>query len=156
MNKNKSAIVIVIVIVIVLVVLFAIPRFSDPTRAQVKAWKEEGINCLPSHQNASLHIHPILQIIIDGRPEVILANLGIVRSCMAEIHTHDGSGTLHVESVLATKTFTLDQFFKVWGKTLERDGFSLEMTVDGLASQELGNLILRDGQQIILKYTKQQ
>ncbi len=152
MNKNKSAVVIIIVIVILLIILFAWPRFSDSTRAQVKVWQEAGVECLPSHQNASLHIHPALQIIVDGTPEGILANVGIVRSCMAEIHTHDASGTIHVESILAGKEFTLNQLFTVWDKTLERPGFTLEMTVDGLPSQELGNLMLRDRQQIILNY----
>ena len=155
MSKNKSAVVIVIVVIIVLVILFAWPRFSDPTRAQVKAWEEADVNCLPSHQNASLHIHPVLQILVDGTPETIPANVGIVRSCMAEVHTHDATGTIHVESILAGKEFTLNQLFTVWDKTLERPGFALEMTVDDTPSEELGNLILRDRQQIILKYTKQ-
>jgi len=154
MKKNKSAIIIVIVIVIVLIVLFALPRINNPDRETVKSWKENDVNCLPSHTNAAQHIHPELRIVVDGRDETLPVNTGIVRSCMAEIHIHDASGTIHVESVLASKTFTLNQFFNVWGKTLEREGFTLEMTVDDVPNSEFDNLVFRDKQKIELKYTK--
>src|SRR3989344_1791290 len=116
MNKNKSTIIVVIVIVIVLVVLFALPRLGDSNRETVKRWKESGVNCLSNHANAALHIHPELKIIVDGREAIVPANIGIVRTCMAEIHTHDATGTIHIESVLSGKTFTLAQFFTVWGE----------------------------------------
>ena len=154
MKKNKSAIVITIIIVVVLIGLFAIPKLTDPNRDLVKRWRVAGVDCLPSHTNATQHIHPRLKIFVDEEPEVIPANIGIVRSCMAEVHTHDASGTIHLESVLAGKTFKLNDFFTVWNKELSRPGFDLEMEVDGLPSEELGNLILKDGQEIILRYTE--
>ena len=152
MNKNKSAIIFIVVIIAALGILFALPRLGDPNREIVKTWRAAGIDCLPSHANANLHIHPTLEIEVSGRRETIPANLGIVRGCMAEVHIHDISGTIHLESVSAGKTFTLGQFFAISGKSLERPGFRLEMTVDGSANAQLGNLILKDKQKIVLKY----
>lgn len=154
MNKNKSIWIFGVVIVLVLIFLFALPRFNNPNREDLKRWKAADIDCLPAHTNANLHIHPELEIIVDGVQENISANLGIVRSCMAEIHTHDASGVIHVESVSSGKTFTLSQFFLAWDKPLEREGSNLEMTVDGAENRELGDLILKDKQKIILTYTK--
>ena len=152
MNKNKSGWIIGLVIVVVLIALFMLPRWSDPTRAIAKAWNDAGIDCLPSHTNANQHIHPEIKILVDGKPELISANIGIVRSCMAEVHTHEADGIIHVESVSAGKTFTLSQFFAAWGKSLERDGFKLAMTVDGAPTEELGNLVLKDKHKIVLNY----
>ena len=152
MDKNKRVIVWVVIVLVLLGVLFMWPRVGDPTRALVAGWKDANVDCLPSHQRANLHIHPVLRITVDGAPEPIPAETGIVRSCMAEIHTHDGSGTLHVESVLAAKAFTLGQFFTVWGKELTREGYSADLTVNGAPSNEFGNLLLLDHQDIRIDY----
>lgn len=154
MNKNKSTIVIIIVIVIVLIILFAWPRFADSTRPLVKQWKEAEIDCLPAHQNANLHFHPNLKIIVDGAEEMIPAKTGDITGCMAEVHTHDASGTIHVESVSAGKTFTLGQFFTVFQKEINRLGYDLSATVDGAPAEDPANVVLADGQQIVLEYTK--
>lgn len=152
MQKNKSAWIVGGVIAAVLIVLFAWPKINNPNRAIVKRWRALSVDCLPAHTNANQHIHPKLEIIVDGKPELIPANIGIVQSCMAELHVHAPDGIIHVESVSSGKKFTLNQFLAVWGKELERPGFALEMAVDGAPSQEFGDLILKDGQQTVLKY----
>ncbi len=152
--KSKNLIIVAIVAV-GLAGLFLYPRLTDPARGAVREWKAANIDCLPSHQRAALHIHPSLEILVDGTREPISHDVGVVRTCMAEIHTHDNSGTLHVESVVASKVFTLGQFLAVYGKTVERPGYALEMTVDGAPSAELGGLKLRDKQRIVLTYTKE-
>jgi len=151
MMKYKSLIAIIGVVVVILA-LFFIPRFTNPGRASIQAWKKIDVDCLSSHQNANLHIHPELRIFVDGVPEALPAGIGIVQGCMSEMHTHSVNDTLHVESISAGKEFTLGQFFSVWEKTIERPGYTMEMIVDGLPSTEFDDLILRDKQVIILNY----
>lgn len=98
------------------------------------------------------HIHPVIKIFVDGKPEVIPGEIGLTDGERA-VHTHDDTGTIHVEAQDA-RQYTLGDFFSVWGKTIERPGYAVAMTVDGGASTEFGNLMLKDAQQIVLNYTK--
>ena len=147
--------IIVMVIAAGLYVLFMWPSWSDPNRDLYKAWADFGVDCLPNgHANLSQHIHQKLTIVVDGQSVELPANIGIARNCLAEVHTHDSTGTIHVESVLAVKNFSLGQFFQVWGQPFEREGYNLEMTMSGAKSRELDKLVLKDGQVIELKYSK--
>ena len=42
------------------------------------------------------HIHPVLQIYLDGQQVAIPAGVGILGSADANPHTHDLTGTLHI------------------------------------------------------------
>jgi len=118
-------------------------------------WKDTSIQCLPhGHTDLALHIHPRLSMRIDGVEEKVEANIGIVPTCMAEVHTHDASGEIHVETASVGRgSFALEDFFTVWGKTLERDGYSLSATVDGVLVEDPAKITLRDEQGIVLSYT---
>lgn len=63
------------------------------------------------------HTHTQLQIIIDGKPFTIPAEIGIDEAAhrITAVHTHDPSGTLHVESPKKSDHYTLGQFFTLWG-----------------------------------------
>src|SRR3989338_1923756 len=126
---NKSKYIWVVIGLAVLAGLFMWPKLNDPNKDVKKAWATANVNCLPSHQNASLHIHQQLEILVDGQAEILPAEIGIVRGCMAELHTHDASGTIHLESVTAGKKFKLGDFFAVWRKPYEREGYKVAMTV---------------------------
>lgn len=150
---NKKSIVWIVVIVLLLAGLFAWPKLNNPYRAQIASWAENGIDCLEGHSRAALHIHPHLTITADGVNETIPANTGIVRGCMAEIHMHDASGTIHIESARAVKEFTLGQFLVVYQHPFVREGFEAALKVDNATSTEGEHLILRDKQDIVLAYT---
>jgi hypothetical protein len=79
----------------------------------------QGIPCAPPIE--TYHIHSHLSIIVNGQAQAIAANAGIVDTasldCHYYIHTHDRSGKLHVEAP-ANGTFTLGQFFAIWGQPL--------------------------------------
>ena len=92
---------------------------------------------------------------MDGIEETIPASVGNVSRCTAEIHTHDLTGTIHVESPSATREFFFKDVLTVWGRALERPGYALEMTVDGAPSTEGEELMLKDKQQITLNYIKE-
>ena len=63
-----------------------------------------------------VHIHQHLFVVVNGRITPVPAYIGInIRQrFLAELHTHDTSGIIHVESP-TVRTFTLGNFFDVWG-----------------------------------------
>jgi hypothetical protein len=77
-------------------------------------------------------------------------------SGMAPLHTHDDTGTIHVESN-ANRNYTLGQFLKVWGGLDEiignADSDTIKMTVDGRPVADFNDHILKDGEQISLEIT---
>lgn len=153
MNSNTKWTIIVLVLAVIIGVLFYWGRANGP--AVVSPWSETGVACLTSSQispNLAFHDHPDLEIYIDGELQVIPANIGIIGSCTGELHTHDSTGQLHSESFKIGKQLTLGQFFGVWGEDFNKEGYELEMTVNGQPSQESGNLVLRDGDRIVLRY----
>jgi len=106
------------------------------------------------------HIHPNLEIIINGQKQEIPANIGINATCMNSLHTHDSSGKIHVESP-EKRDFTLADFFAVWNKTYAKDqifdykvdeNHIMRETVNGNEVQDYENTVLRDGDQIIIYY----
>lgn len=75
-----------------------------------------------SAEGTALHIHQHLDIFIDGKPVPIPANIGIdqLADFISDIHVHDGTGVIHVESP-TVQTFTLGQFFDIWGVKFTKD-----------------------------------
>lgn len=65
-----------------------------------------------------LHIHQHLDVYAEGRRVTVPALIGIAAKdrqvLFSPLHTHDATGVVHVESPVV-KTFTLGQFFAVWG-----------------------------------------
>ena len=152
MLKEKKNI-IILVIVVIFIIIMAIWGLSNKADAQF--WNENTkVKCLPnSHDNLVIHIHPTLEIYMDGEKQLIPANLGIKAGCMAEIHTHDATGVLHVESFDRNRDFVLSEFFEVWEEPFEREGYSLEITVNGQKNEEYGDFVFRDRDSIVLEYS---
>lgn len=120
------------------------------------AYRDSGILCLPNgHTNLAQHIHQMFSVVVDGVAEVIPANLGIEGTCMAEVHTHDTTGKIHVETVDPNTNHTLADFFRVWNQPIERPGYSLVATINGKAVPDPGSHILADDDVISFSYTKQ-
>lgn len=66
------------------------------------------------------HVHQHLDVFIDGKKMPVPANIGIDDGAfITELHTHDGSGIVHVEAGKALP-YTLGQFFGVWGVRLSK------------------------------------
>jgi hypothetical protein len=87
------------------------PLPADP----IAGARAAGLNIAPTEGNA-LHIHAHLDVIVNGKPVPVPANLGISRSGnqLAELHTHDDNGVLHIESPSKNKRFTLGEVFSEW------------------------------------------
>ncbi|MFL6322480.1 MAG: hypothetical protein ACJ72Q_18660 [Nitrososphaeraceae archaeon] len=108
-----------------------------------------------------LHIHPHLDVTADSTPMIIPQNVGIDVSLwkdhsidkygmqgMAPLHTHDTSGTIHVESN-TNRPYTLGQFLDIWAG-LNLNGKTVSATVDGKSISDYRNILLKDGEQISL------
>ncbi len=70
---------------------------------------------LQEHKNLALHIHPEIEIIINGEKQTMPTNIGIGGEGMRVMHTHDSTGKIHIESP-TPQQFYLGDFFKIWGR----------------------------------------
>lgn len=114
------------------------------------------------HRGVGMHIHPHLRIVIHGEEVKIPTNIGITPDCMQPIHTHDETGTIHLEFP-TWQDVKLVSFFRVWGKTFNRDCIfdkcngeegKVKMLVNGRENFEFENYVMRDGDDIVIIFEK--
>jgi hypothetical protein len=116
----------------------------------------------------AMHIHPVLTIIFDGEEQPIPKNIGIQldgsgnATSFYRLHTHDDSGTIHVETPPPVRDFHLRDFFAVWEQPFDStqildfvadENDTITMTVNGSPSTEFGDLLLKDADQIVITAT---
>ncbi|MEA2684428.1 MAG: hypothetical protein QOK05_2756 [Chloroflexota bacterium] len=81
----------------------------------------DGVRCNSKEQLVS-HDHAHLYILSDGVQQPVSARVGIpgaaAANCFYWLHTHDRTGIIHMESPSATRTYTLGEFFDIWGQPL--------------------------------------
>jgi hypothetical protein len=105
------------------------------------------------------HIHAQLSIEHNGAKVQVPANIGMVSAgeamiCIYWLHTHDDSGTIHIEA--PGGNYTLADFFAVWGEPLSSTRVGqyaghVRAYVNGTAfSGAPQDVPLRDGEQIRL------
>jgi hypothetical protein len=111
-------------------------------------------------EGSALHIHQHLDVFVDGERVTVPAAIGIfVPEFITELHTHDTSGIIHVESP-TIRTFSLGQFFGEWTVLLSSTCLgsycgNLHWYVNGKA--ETGNpatLALSNHQEIVITVGK--
>ncbi|MFN3432073.1 MAG: discoidin domain-containing protein, partial [Candidatus Sericytochromatia bacterium] len=95
------------------------PPWARPLTARTVANIEAaGVGYMEGdHTNTPQHIHAYVSIWYNGQRVEIPANLGIADGKHATMHTHDATGTIHMEGP-AGQRFTLGQFFTIWGVPL--------------------------------------
>ena len=117
-------------------VAFAKPPQGGPPTGQEVA----GIRC-DEMEGSRIHIHQHLLILDHGKPVPVPNNVGrpLIRQCLYWLHTHTPDGVIHIESP-NTRTFTLGDFFTIWGQPLTTTqvasvkadkGTKLKVWVDG-------------------------
>jgi len=69
------------------------------------------------------HYHVHLDVLVDGQPVPLLANIGIDPSSgqMSGLHTHSADGLVHIEAGTKGQPFTLGQLFTEWNVRLTAD-----------------------------------
>ena len=143
MNTSKTSLFITAVVIVGAVVLFlngkkdtvvTPPTTTDSTQQTVlpglqtgdAPWIAEidhlkdrlsalGLPAL-TQEGMALHTHQHLDISIHGVAVQVPANIGINNASrfISQIHVHDLTNVIHVESP-TIETFTLGQFFDIWG-----------------------------------------
>jgi hypothetical protein len=92
--------------------------------------KPLGLNAL-TNEGEVIHIHQHLDIFVNGKKVTVPSQIGIYDGqFLTELHTHDASGVMHVESP-TKRNFDLAQFFGVWGVRLTPScvgGYCKELT----------------------------
>jgi hypothetical protein len=114
-----------------------------------------------------MHIHPQITVGINGQPTVVPENVGIDNTLwkdhsldkygmqgMSPLHTHDNSGTLHVESTV-NRDYTLGEFVNVWGGLDTGNGKILKVTVNGQPIADWKNHIIKDKEKINFEISQQ-
>ncbi len=103
-----------------------------------------------------IHWHPSIEIYVDGKSVLIPENMGLT-GVESPIHTHDDTPLVHLEfsGVVHKKDITLNQFFKVWHKSIDSFGKKVAMTVNGVPNTELGDYVMHDKDKIVLRYTSE-
>jgi len=78
----------------------------------------DGIHC-DQEEGAKFHIHQHFAPFDHGKPVAIPSDVGIplLARCLYWVHTHSSDGLIHIESPVF-RTFTLGEFFDVWGQPL--------------------------------------
>ena len=76
----------------------------------------DGITC-KSSMTTLYHVHAHLAVIYNGHWLQLPENIGIRPTCYYEMHMHDQTGVIHIESP-QVKNYTLGQFFDIWGEPL--------------------------------------
>jgi hypothetical protein len=81
-------------------------------RAGLRALNTEG---------EALHFHPHLDVIVNGKPVTVPADIGIDETGgrLSELHTHNTSGVLHVEAPDTDHRYVLGQLFAEWNVRLD-------------------------------------
>lgn len=148
----------VIIAITFLIIGFLAFRGSTPGISS-KTNRQVALTCT-THMATQFHIHPVLKIVINGQNQELPAHIGIRPNCMNSIHTHDNSGTLHVEAP-EKRDFTLSDFFAVWNKTFTRDQILdykvddthiIKVTVNGTTVETYEKTVLVDKDQIVISY----
>ncbi|MBI4092846.1 MAG: hypothetical protein HY420_02880 [Candidatus Kerfeldbacteria bacterium] len=109
-----------------------------------------------------LHWHPQMNVAIKGSPVTIPKNLGTT-GAHSSIHTHEDPQVIHLEfsGRVLRDDLRLKRFFELWGKQLSStcvldqcngpDG-KLSMTVNGQANSEFDRYVMRDKDQIEIRF----
>jgi len=105
------------------------PEGDTSNGAQNGAPSSDGLTCNSGSAPLALHHHTHLSLYMGGTRIAVPAAIGMFDpvpavngvvsggTCDYDLHTHDASGIIHVESTTIAQ-FTLGEFFHIWGEPL--------------------------------------
>lgn len=94
------------------------PPWPSESRLLARRLRPSGLDA-STMEGTELHHHEHLDLYVNGHRVIVPALVGIDERAgfLTELHTHDPSGIIHVESPVR-RSFTLGQFFCEWGVKL--------------------------------------
>lgn len=160
-TRTKKSVFIVAVSVAVAAIIAgsaAVLSSQQPPPSQTTAQGNDNNNNKPMVK----HIHPSITIVdSNGKQMPLPTDIGINPSLwkdhsldqfgmqgMSPLHTHDGSGTVHVESN-AQRDYSLGQFLAVWGG-IDTNKI-IKVTSDGSEVKDYASHVFKDGEKIIVE-----
>ncbi len=116
-------------ILLVVAILIGVGYFGLPYIIGFQGGSNFNVVAYCGAEGSVEHYHPLLVINVNGVQKEVPADIGLSASetnpnyaCTSgghAIHTHDGSGIIHVElPVVPSTTPTLGNFFTIWGQPL--------------------------------------
>jgi hypothetical protein len=141
----------------------AAPPWNPGDGAPLKA-RLTAIGLKPlSAEGTVIHIHQHLDLFVNGARVTVPALIGIssAQQFISDLHTHDTSGIIHVESATES-SYSLGQFFGVWGVPLSAKqigslktggGKVLKAWVNGKpVTADPTRIVLQSHQEIVIAY----
>jgi hypothetical protein len=126
------------ILLIALVTVLLVATHQGPTASKSNSLRPaigqtvDGMECVTS-EGSIIHIHSYLELYVNGQPATLPPGVGIVgppgtgvsalgsdglKSCLYPLHVHDGEPNIvHIESPVQ-RTYTLGDFFDLWGQPL--------------------------------------
>lgn len=142
---------VVLLIVLVLIILGIYLVLSHSSAGE--SWGSTSVVCASQSAIDARKVPYVhLTILLDDVAEPIPGGIGITESCTAEVYTRDAYGGVYVATERTDMRFKLRDFFAVWDRPLERPGYELTLMVNGILNSAGGELILKEGQDIVLHY----
>ena len=145
--RNRIAMIIILITVPISITLGLSLFMSDPDLPMI------------------LHNHATLKVISNGQVITVPAQIGMVAENpnlyadhsldkygmqgISPLHTHDDSGTIHVESN-TVRNYTLGEFLDIWHGSEISDKI-IPAKVNGNPVSDFRNIILNDGEKIDLE-----
>jgi hypothetical protein len=101
-------------------IAFALAVLAPRAHGQALGQPIKGISC-DAQEGQRIHIHQHLAIFDHGKSVLIPQHIGIPQAarCIYWLHTHTPDGIIHIEAP-QDRSFTLGDFFAVWGQPLDR------------------------------------
>lgn len=153
----KSAVIIISLIAVVGGLLY----FSRSPQKPISQLTNRELALLCDDEMAGgFHIHPILEIVVNGENVPVPTNIGVQQTCMTALHTHTPDGVIHVESP-EKRDYTLADFFAVWRQPFSAEQVlsykadsthRIRVSVNGEDVSTFENTLLKDKDKIIISY----
>lgn len=143
---------------IVMIYMFVYEPLANEAASETTEFNLEEIHSVP----LARHDHVSMSIQVNGQPTVIPEGVGMNPqlwhdhsldqygpSTISPMHTHDTSGTIHIEST-TPREYTVGEFLKVIGMDLST---VTRMIVDGNEVPDFLNHQMKNGERIQLEMT---
>jgi hypothetical protein len=159
-GKKKSVFVVAVGVAVAAIIGSSVALFASQQSPPSSQTPPQGND--NNNKPMVMHIHPSITIVdSNGKQMPLPTDIGINPSLwkdhsldqfgmqgMSPLHTHDSSGTVHVESN-AKRDYSLGQFMDVWGGI--DSSKIIKVPSDGIEVEDYVSHVFKDGERIIVE-----